>query len=338
MKAIVIQGSFGLDSLTQIDLPDPTPERDEVVIRMRTASINYRDFMIVSGTYNPRQPLPLVPFSDGVGEVVAVGPEVTRFKLGDRVCPIFAQSWLEGEPSSAKLKTTLGSPLPGVLSELFITRESGLVQPPSFLSDAEAATLPCAALTAYNALFGAGNVKAGETVLVQGTGGVSIFALQFAHNAGARVIVTSSSDAKLEKAKALGAWQTINYKTTPDWDKRAIELTDKIGVDHVVEVGGAGTLMRSIRAVRMAGTVSIIGALTGGASQEINVLPVLMRHIRLQGVIVGSRAMFEAMNRAIEVRKIRPVIDAKTFSFAEAREALQYMSTGGHFGKIVVTF
>ncbi len=338
MKAIVIQGSFGLDSLTQIDLPDPTPERDEVVIRMRAASINYRDFMVVSGTYNPRQPLPLVPFSDGVGEVVAIGPEVTRFKLGDRVCPIFVQSWLEGETSMAKLKTTLGSPLPGVLSELFITRESGLVKPPSFLSDAEAATLPCAAVTAYNALFGAGNVKAGETVLVQGTGGVSIFALQFAHNAGARVIVTSSSDAKLEKAKALGAWQTINYKTTPDWDKRAIELTDKIGVDHVVEVGGAGTLMRSIRAVRVAGTVSIIGALTGGASQEINVLPVLMRHIRLQGIIVGSRAIFEAMNRAIETGGIRPVVDEKTFSFAEARDALHYMSTGGHFGKIVVTF
>jgi NADPH:quinone reductase-like Zn-dependent oxidoreductase len=337
MKAIVIQGKFGLDSLTQVDLPDPTPERDEVVIRMRASSINYRDLMIVQGTYNPRQPLPLVPFSDGVGEVVAMGPEVTRFKIGDRVCPIFVQAWIDGEVSMAKLKTTLGSPLPGVFSEFFKTHETGLVKAPAHLSDAEAATLPCAALTAYNALFGTGRLSAGETVLIQGTGGVSIFALQFAKMIGARAIVTSSSDEKLERAKSLGAWQTINYKTTPEWDKRVVELTDRIGVDQVVEVGGAGTLTRSIRAVRVAGTVSIIGALTG-AAQEMNVLPVLMRHVRLQGIIVGSRTMFEAMNRAIEATNLHPVIDAKSFSFAEAKQALEYMNTAGHFGKIVVHF
>lgn len=337
MKAIVIQGAFGLDSLKEVELPDPVPQRDEVVLRMRAASINYRDFMVVAGTYNPRQPLPLIPFSDGVGEVVAVGPEVTRVKIGDRVCPIFVQAWIDGEVSMAKLKTTLGSPLPGVLSEMYITREAGLVKVPASLTDAEAATLPCAGLTAYNALFGTGRLQSGETVLVQGTGGVSMFALQFAKMVGARAIVTSSSDAKLERAKALGAWQTINYKTTPDWEKRVIELTDKIGVDHVVEVGGAGTLTRSIRAVRVAGTVSIIGALTG-ASQEVNVLPVLMRHVRLQGIIVGSRTMFEAMNRAIESTGLRPVVDDKQFSFTQAREALEYMGAAGHFGKIVVNF
>lgn len=337
MKAIAIQGSFGLDSLTVVDLPDPVPQRDEVVIRMKAASINFRDLMIVIGTYNPRQPLPLVPFSDGVGEVVAIGPDVTRFKIGDRVCPIFVQGWLDGESSIAKLKTTLGSPLPGVLSELFLAREQSLVKPPAFLTDPEAATLPCAGLTAYNALLGTGNLRTGDTVLVQGTGGVSIFALQFAKMIGARAIVTSSSDAKLERARALGAWQTINYKTTPEWDKRVLELTERAGVDHVVEVGGAGTLMRSIRAVRVAGTVSIIGALTG-PSEEFNVLPVLMRHIRLQGIIVGSRAMFEAMNRAIEATGLCPVVDDKTFSFAEVKEALTYMSTAGHFGKIVVRF
>lgn len=337
MKAIVIQGKFGLDSLTHVDLPDPTPGRDEVVLRMRAASINYRDLMIVQGTYNPRQPLPLVPFSDGVGEVIAIGADVTRVKVGDRVCPTFVQGWIDGETSAAKLKTTLGSPLPGVLSELYVTRESGLVKVPAHLSDAEAATLPCAALTAYNALFGTGGLTAGDTVLVQGTGGVSIFALQFATMVGARAIVTSSSDEKLERAKSLGAWETINYKTTPDWDKRVIELTDRIGVDQVVEVGGAGTLTRSIRAVRVAGTVSIIGALTG-AAQELNVLPVLMRHVRLQGIIVGSRTMFEAMNRAIEATNLRPVIDAKVFSFGEAKQALEYMSTGNHFGKIVVQY
>jgi NADPH:quinone reductase-like Zn-dependent oxidoreductase len=337
MKAIVIQGAFGLDSLMQVDLPDPVPKRDEVVIRMRAASLNYRDLMVVTGTYNPRQPLPLVPFSDGVGEVVAVGPEVTRVKIGDRVCPIFAQAWLEGEVTMAKLKTTLGSPLPGVLSELFITRETGVVKPPSFLTDAEAATLPCAGLTAYNALLGTGTLSAGDTVLVQGTGGVSIFALQFAKMVGARAIVTSSSDAKLERAKTLGAWETINYKTTVDWDKRAVELTDRIGVDHVVEVGGAGTLMRSMKAVRVAGTISVIGALAG-ASQDMNVLPVLMRHLRLQGIIVGSRTMFEAMNRAIEATGLRPIVDEKSFAFTDAREAITYMASGGHFGKITLHF
>ena len=337
MKALAIQGSFGLDSLTLVDLPDPVPQRDEVVIRMKAASINYRDLMIVMGTYNPRQPLPLVPLSDGVGQVVATGPEVTRFKIGDRVSPIFVQGWLDGEASIAKLKTTLGSPLPGVLSEFHITREASLVKPPAFLTDGEAATLPCAGLTAYNALLGTGNLRTGDTVLVQGTGGVSIFALQFAKMIGARVIVTSSSDAKLERVRAMGAWQTINYRTTPDWEKRVIELTDRTGVDHVVEVGGAGTLARSVRAVRVAGTVSIIGALTGPA-EEFNVLPVLMRHVRLQGIIVGSRSMFEAMNRAIDASELRPVIDEKTFAFAEAKDALRYMSTASHFGKIVVHF
>jgi len=337
MKAIVIQGAFGLDSLTQVDLPDPVAKHDEVVIRMRAASLNYRDLMVVTGTYNPRQPLPLVPFSDGVGEVIAVGPDVTRVKIGDRVSPLFAQAWLEGEVTMAKLKTTLGSPLPGVLSEFFMTRETGLVKPPSFLTDAEAATLPCAGLTAYNAVLGTGQVSAGDTVLVQGTGGVSIFALQFAKMVGARVVVTSSSDAKLARAKTLGAWETINYKATPDWDKRAVELTDRLGVDHVVEVGGADTLMRSMRAVRVGGTISVIGALSG-ASQEMNVIPVLMRNLRLQGIIVGSRAMFEAMNRAIEATGIRPVVDEKSFAFAEVREALAYMGSGGHFGKIVVHF
>ncbi|MDI1447079.1 NAD(P)-dependent alcohol dehydrogenase [Polyangium sp. 6x1] len=337
MKAIVVQGSFGLGSLAEVTLPDPTPGHGQVVIRMRAASLNYRDLMMVRGQYNPRQPLPLVPFSDGVGEVIEVGPSVTRLKKGDRVCPIFAQAWQDGELDAAKLKTTLGGPLPGVLSELFVTGESGLVKVPAHLSDEEAATLPCAAVTAYNALLFSGRVSPGDTVLVQGTGGVSIFALQFARLAGARVIVTSSSDAKLERAKALGAWATINYKTTPDWDKKALELTGGAGVDHVVEVGGAGTLARAMRATRIAGTVSVIGVLSGGA-QEMSVLPILMKHLRLQGIMVGSRAMFEAMNRAIEAGALRPVIDDKTFSFGEAREALTYMETGGHFGKIVLRF
>lgn len=336
MKAIVIQGSFGLGSLAQVDLPDPKPGPGQIVVKMRAASLNYRDLMMVKGQYNPRQPLPLVPLSDGVGEVVELGEGVTRVKKGDRVCPIFAQGWIDGAFDADKAKTTLGGPLPGMLSEYTLVSAEGVVKPPAHLSDEEAAALPCAAVTAWNALFGQSRLAPGETVLVQGTGGVSIFALQFAHITGARVIVTSSSDAKLERAKALGAWATINYKTLPDWDKRALELTGGVGVDHVVEVGGAGTLARSMRAARLAGTVSVIGVLSGGA-QEMSVIPVLMKHLRLQGILVGSRAMFEAMNRAIEASSLRPVLD-KVFSFGEAKEALSYMESGSHFGKIVLRF
>jgi len=337
VKAIVIEGSFGLGSLAEVEIPDPKPGPFDVVLKMRAASLNYRDLMMVKGQYNPRQPLPLVPLSDGVGEVVEVGASVTRWKKGDRLCPIFAHGWIDGELTADKLKTTLGGPVPGVLSELYSIHEGGLVRAPAHLTDAEAATLPCAAVTAYNALFVSSKVSPGDTVLVQGTGGVSLFALQFARVAGARVIVTSSSDEKLERAKALGAWETINYRKTPEWDKRALELTGGAGVDHIVEVGGAGTLGRSMRATRIAGTVSVIGVLSG-AAQEMTVIPVLMKHLRLQGIMVGSRATFEAMNRAIEVNQLRPVVDARTFPFAEAREALGYMEKGEHLGKIVIGF
>jgi NADPH:quinone reductase-like Zn-dependent oxidoreductase len=336
LKAIAIQGSFGLDSLAPIELPDPTPGPGQIVIRMRAASLNYRDLMTVRGTYNPRQPLPLVPLSDGAGEVVEVGAGVTRVKKGDRVCPIFTQGWIEGEFSAQKLQTTLGGPLPGVLSELFLASEQSVVKIPAHLTDQEAATLPCAAVTAWNALFDLGRLQPGETVLVQGTGGVSIFALQFARAAGARVIVTSSSDEKLERARGLGAWETINYRTQRDWDKRALELTGGVGVDHVIEVGGADTFARSLRAVRMAGTVSVIGVLSG-VSQDINLIPILMKGLRLQGLMVGSRAMFEAMNRAIEAHALRPVVD-RVFPFAEAKQALAHMESGAHFGKIVIEF
>lgn len=337
MKAIVISGSFGLGSLTSVELADPAPGPGQVVLRMRAASLNYRDLMMVRGQYNPKQPLPLVPLSDGVGEVIEVGPNVTTLKKGDRVCPIFAQGWLSGEVTAQALRTTLGGPLPGVLSELFVVPEASVVKPPAHLSDEEAATLPCAAVTAFNALFCTGNLSPGDTVLVQGTGGVSIFALQFAKMAGARAIVTSSSDEKLERAKALGAWETINYKTTADWDKRALALTDGKGCDHIIEVGGAGTLMRSLRAVRPAGTVSVIGVLAS-ASQEVNVLPVLMRHLKLQGIMVGSRAMFEQMCRAIEANQMKPVVEEKTFAMDEVQKALSHMEAGGHFGKIALRY
>jgi len=305
------------------------------LIRVRATSLNFRDLMTVTGVYNPKQPLPLIPLSDGVGEVVAVGDGVTRVAVGDRVAGIFAQGWTAGEPALEKVRaTTLGGPLDGMLSEYRALSQEGVVKVPDYLTDEEAATLPCAALTAWSALITHGQLKPGDTVLVQGTGGVSIFALQFAKAAGARVIITSGSDEKLERAKALGADEIINYRQAPDWDKAVREMTGGRGVDHVVEVGGVGTLAKSIRSVRFGGHISLIGVLSGRAG-EIDIAPVLMQNIRVQGIIVGSREMFEAMNRALEQNQIRPVVD-KIFALDETRQAFELMAQGGHFGKICI--
>jgi NADPH:quinone reductase-like Zn-dependent oxidoreductase len=336
VKAVVLTGSFGLENLRVEERPDPEPGPRELVLRMRAASLNYRDLMMVRGQYNPKQPLPLIPASDGVGEIVAVGPGAKRFAIGDRVCPIFAQGYLAGEPTRDKLKTTLGGPLDGTLTELMRVHEDAVVKVPSFLSDVEAACLPCAGVTAWNALVEQGRLKAGDTLLTLGTGGVSIFALQIGKALGARVIVTSSSDAKLERARQLGADHVVNYRTTPEWGKAAREFTDGRGVDHVIEVGGGGTLGESIKAVRPAGTVSIIGALAG-PSTPLNVLPVLMQNIRLQGVFVGHRESFEALCKAVAQNLIRPVVD-RSFRFDEARAALEHMQSGSHFGKVCLDF
>ena len=335
MKAYEVR-QFGIDNLALVEQDEPQPEASEVVVRFRAASLNYRDLMFVKGAYNPRAKLPAVPLSDGAGEVVAVGSNVTRWRVGDRVCPIFSQGWIEGEPSSQKNRSALGAgELAGVLREYGAFNEAGLVGIPAHLSFEEAATLPCAAVTAWHALVNSGHLKAGETVLALGTGGVSVFGLQFAKMHGARVIITSSSDDKLARARELGADETINYRTTPEWDKEVARLTNKLGVDHVIEVGGQGTLARSVNAARVGGHVALIGVLAMGG--EFNPTVVLMKGVRLQGVFVGSRAMFEAMNRAIEANQLRPVID-KTVSFAEAGEALRYMESGSHFGKIVITY
>ena len=243
--------------------------------------------------------------------------------------------WIEGGPTVEKGKSALGAAVDGILQEYVAISEDGVVRLPEHLSYEEGATLPCAAVTAWHALISEGELKPGDTVLVQGTGGVSIFALQLASMLGARVIVTSSSDEKLRRAINLGAAEGINYKTTPDWDKRVIELTHGLGVDHVVEVGGAGTLNKSLKAVRMDGRISLIGALSGG-SGNISTVLILMKNVRLQGIFVGSRDMFEAMNRAISERKLKPVID-RVFAFDQACEALKYMATGAHFGKICIS-
>lgn len=336
MRAFEIQNSFGLDNLKMTERPDQRPGAGEVVIKLHATSLNYRDLMMVKGLYNPKQRLPLIPVSDGAGEVVAVGDGVTRARVGDRVAGNFSQKWIAGEPSRPKLTSSLGGPLDGMLAEYVVLNEEGIVHVPAHLSYEEAAALPCAALTAWHSLIVQGRVKAGDTVLVQGTGGVSIFALQFARMAGAEVIVTSSSDEKLERAKKLGASHAINYKTTPDWDKAAREITNGVGVDHIIEVGGAGTLTKSLRAIRIGGHIGLIGVLAGNTT-DFNVIPILMQNVRIQGVLVGSREMFEDMNRAISLHKTKPVVD-RVFSFEESRAGFDYMESAAHFGKICIRF
>lgn len=332
MKAFVIRSGFGLDNLALVDRPDPTPGPGQVVVRVWAASLNYRDLLVARGQYNPRMPLPRVLGSDGAGEVAAVGPGVTRWKVGDRVVGCFFQGWADGPVTEAATKTALGGDRDGVLAELVLFDEGGLVPVPSGLSFEEAASLPCAAVTAWHALT-AGGCGPGQTVLVQGTGGVSIFALQLATALGARVLVTSSSDDKLARAMTMGAAAGTNYKTDPDWDKWAKSQTGGAGVDLVVEVGGAGTLEKSAKAVRLGGFIGLIGVLAGGAA--FNPLGLMMRSARLHGIYVGSRAMFEAMNRVIEGKGIKPVID-RTFPLADAAEAFRHLESGSHFGKVVV--
>jgi NADPH:quinone reductase-like Zn-dependent oxidoreductase len=334
MKAFEIKGGFGLDALTLVERPDPQPGAGQVLLKMRAWSLNYRDLLIVKGLYNPKLRLPLIPLSDGVGEVVALGDGVSRVKAGERVAGLFMQGWLDGPVTEAKAKTSLGGGgADGLLAEYAVLNQDGVIAVPPHLSDEEAATLPCAALTAWHALVSEGGVKAGDTVLIQGTGGVSLFALQFARLSGARVIATSSSNDKLARVLKLGASDGINYKTTPDWEERVREVTGGLGVDHIVEVGGAGTLGKSLRAVRVGGQIYLIGVLTGGG--QVNPMPILMKNVRVQGIYVGSRAMFEAMNRAIALHQLRPVVD-RVFPFAEVREALRYLESGAHFGKIAL--
>lgn len=339
MKVYEIHNKPGLEALTLTERPDPIPGPGQVLLKMRAASLNYRDLLVVKGNYgSPDQPpTPIVPLSDGVGEVAALGAGVSRVKAGDRVAGAFMPGWVAGEFSQEKAASALGGgSVDGVLAEYVVLHEEAVVPVPEHLTDEEAATLPCAAVTAWYALLVGGELKPGETVLLLGTGGVSLFALQFAKSAGARVILTSSSDEKLQKARALGADETINYKETPDWDKRVLELTGGRGVDYVVEVGGADTLNKSLRAVHWGGQISLIGVLSGFGG-EVNTAAILSKNVRVQGVYVGSREMFEGMNRAITQGGLRPVVD-RVFPFAEARAALDHLESGRHFGKVVIGF
>jgi len=334
VRAVEIRGGFGLANLALTERPEPRPGPGQALVRLRAAALNYRDLLTAEGKYNPKQKLPLIPCSDGAGEVVEVGFGVARVAPGDRVSPIFAQRWIAGVPTREKLRSTLGGPLDGTLAELAVFDQEGLVKIPEHLSDEEAATLPCAAVTAWSALVTEGGVTAGDTVLVQGTGGVSLFALQIAKLLGARVIATSSRDDKLARARELGADDGINYKEIPEWGARAKELTGGTGVDHVVEVGGAGTLQQSLRAVRVGGTISLIGNLAGTKS-ELLLTQIFMQKLRVNGILVGHRESFEAMNRAVALHRLRPVID-RAFPLEEAGGAFEHMAAGEHFGKIVI--
>jgi NADPH:quinone reductase-like Zn-dependent oxidoreductase len=327
-------GKFGIENLKRVRLPDPVPQYGQVLVRVHAVSLNYRDLMVVQGRYNPKMHLPRIPCSDGAGEVVAVGEGVTRVQPGERVAGIFMQNWIDGEPDAAKIKGALGGDIDGMLAELVVLHEDGVVRIPEHLSYAEAATLPCAGVTAWNAVSEVGNVKAGDVVLIQGTGGVSIFALQFAKLLGARVLGTSSSDAKLERAQQLGLDAGVNYRQRADWDVWAMEQTRGRGVDLVVEVGGAGTFMRSVGSVRIGGWVAQIGVLSD-STEAIVISRLLHKQVRLRGIYVGSRAHFEKMNRAITQHRTKPLVD-EMFSFQDAPAALRRMETGQHFGKLVV--
>ena len=324
----------GADALTIVERPMPKPQYRQVLVKVAACSLNFRDYMIVRGTYPMAARENLVPLSDGAGEVVEVGAGVIRVKPGDKVAGCFFQRWPGGEPGAHLQAFALGGSVDGMLAEYVVLEEDGVVKLPAHLSLEEGATLPCAAVTAWHAMFHHAGLIAGQTVLLQGTGGVSIFGLQFAHAMGITAIITSSSDEKLERAKALGAAHVINYKTTPEWDKAAIELNGGRGVDHVLEVGGKDTLTRSFGAIRVNGKVSIIGALSGRA-QEFNPGLIFGKRANVQGISVGSTETFEQMNAAIAGNKIKPVID-RVFGFDEVKAALAHMGAGAHFGKIVI--
>lgn len=318
---------------TQADTPQPQP--GQVLVKVKAVSLNYRDLLTARSAEQTPALAGRVPLSDGAGEVVAIGAGVTRVKVGDRVAGCFMQQWLDGELDAEKFASALGGAIDGMAAEHVVLDEQGVVQVPQHLSYEEAACLPCAAVTAWDALKHAG-LRAGQTVLLLGTGGVSIFAVQFAKLHGARVILTSSSDAKLELARKLGADELINYTKTPNWDEEVLKRTGGRGADIVIEVGGPDTLNKTLNAVRISGAISIMGTLTGMAG-AVNTIQLLRKRIKLQGIFVGSRATFEEMNRAIELHQLRPVID-KTFAFDQMRAAYEYQHSGAHVGKVVVRF
>lgn len=334
MRAYQLAAQTGIDALKPVDLPLPKPARGQVLVKVAACSLNYRDFAIATGRYRSPTRANVIPLSDGAGVVVEAGEGVNKVKVGDRVMGCFFQRWIGGEQGPETQPSALGGGLDGMLAEYVVLEEEGVVKTPAHLTDQEAASLPCAAVTAWHATVVHGALTAGQTILVQGTGGVSTFALQFARMMGVNVIATSSHDGKLAHAKSLGATHLINYKANPDWDKAAMEITGGRGVDQVVEVGGPGTFARSLGAIRTGGKISLIGVLAGMA--DINPSMILAKRANVQGISVGSTQMFEAMNRAIATNGLKPVID-RVFPFADAQDAYRHLQSAAHFGKIVIT-
>jgi NADPH:quinone reductase-like Zn-dependent oxidoreductase len=327
--------AFGIEKLSLDEVPAPQPGPGEVVLDVHAVSLNYRDLMTVKGAYNPKLQPHRIPCSDGAGIIAAIGDGVTQVAVGDRVAGTFFQHWLDGEAAAEKFKSALGGDIDGTLAQQILLHEEGVVKIPEHLSFEEAATLPCAGVTAWNAVVTAGRVKSGDTVLIQGTGGVSCFALQFARELGARVIGTSSSQDKLRRAADLGLDAGHNYRQDPEWARWAVGQTGGRGVDLTVEVGGAGTFQQSMAATRTGGVIAQIGVLAG-REQALTITPILHKMLQIRGIYVGSRHHFVEMNRAIAQTGLHPVID-RVFSFGEAREAFQTMESASHFGKIVIS-
>lgn len=334
MNAWAIDRIGSLEGLRLKDWPEASPKPGEVLLKVRAVSLNYRDLTATRKERPGNLPLPFVLCSDAAGEVMEVGEGVVAWKPGDRVFGTFFQSWPDGPISRQIMGHALGGPIHGVLKQMVALREDGLVLIPPNLSFEEAACLPCAGVTAWHGLCAKGLLQAGDSVLALGTGGVSIFTLQIAKALGARVIITSSSDEKLERARSLNADETINYRTTPDWEQRVFELTEKRGVDHVMEVGGAGTLEKSLAALAFGGRITLVGVLTGFET-KINPWPIVARSVAVQGVYVGSTKMAKDLAAFVAAHDLRPVID-RVFPYEEAREAFRYLDSGKHFGKIVI--
>jgi NADPH:quinone reductase-like Zn-dependent oxidoreductase len=336
MKVFTTRGD-GIEALKLNELPLPGVRAGDILIQMKAASLNYRDLLVVNGVEGWKPASDRIPVSDGVGQVAAVGENVSRWKAGDWVAGIFLPNWLDGELSAEKYGQALGGAMAdGVLAEYVLFGEQAVVKTPSNLAPAAAATLPVAALTAWHAVARRSRVQSGESVLIHGTGGVSLFATQFVQALGGRAIITSSSDEKLERARGLGAAATINYKKFPDWEKQVLELTDGRGVEHVIETVGGENLNRSLQAVKLSGTICFIGLL-GGLSAPVHTYQFVTKNVRIHGIETGSREMFEEMNRFIELHQLQPVID-KTFGFEDSPAALKYLENGAHFGKIVLEF
>lgn len=335
MKAYQLTPGQGLDGLQSVEKPQEPLLAHQVRVRIHAVSLNFREFVVAGGLYPIPLKAPVIPVSDGAGEVIEVGADVTRFRVGDRVSSNFYPDWIEGVPTPDKLKNHLGGSVDGVLAEEAVFHEEGLVAIPDHLSFVEAATLPCAALTAWNALFVAGKARPGQTVLLLGTGGVSIWALQLAAAAGLKTIITSSSESKLQHARKLGAEITIDYRKNPEWQEAVLKETDGHGVDIVVEVGGPGTLPRSIASVAMGGTVVVVGAVGGGGTPDIAIGDLITGSKSLVGITVGSRHMAEDLARFVDLTRIHPVID-RVFPFAQAKEAFAHLQSGQHFGKVVI--